>query len=74
MKTQGKISYGNDFCAEVLNYSEATPVGTGSAHDHYPCSEWISSQEAWWEYLLTAEKQESVAELLFVENCGKFSG
>lgn len=32
----------------------------------------VKKHEAWWEYFLT-ENQESVAQLHFVENFGKFS-
>lgn len=73
-KLKRKISHGSHFCAEALNYSEAAPSGTGAAHDHYSCSERSSNQEAWWKYLLTAEKEESVAELLLVENCASSLG
>lgn len=69
-----KISHGNHFCAEALNYSEAAPSGTGSAHYHCSRSERISNQVAWWKYLLTAEMQESVAEVALVENCASSLG
>lgn len=56
VKAQGRISYSNHFCAEALNYSEATAASTGFVHDHCSLSEWISNEEAWWEYFTNSRK------------------